>query len=86
MVLDYTKQSKQNIMILKSYSKTHLAHMYSPKLSADSARRRLNRWISGDKQLMTELQKVGFYEHHADHYYTKREVALLFEYIGDPAA
>ena len=73
-------------MLIKSYPKAHIAHLYSPELSAHSARNRLNRWISGDKQLCAALRDVGYFDHQKDHYFTKREIALLFEFIGDPAA
>ena len=73
-------------MLIKSYPKAHIAHLYFPELSAHSARNRLNRWISGDKQLCDALREVGYFDHQKDHYFTKREVAILFEYIGDPQA
>ena len=73
-------------MLIKSYLKSQLAQLYSPNLSQESARRRLNRWISGDKQLCDALREVGYFDHQKDHYFTKREVALLFEFIGDPQA
>lgn len=73
-------------MIIKSYPKSHIYQLYSPGMSPDSARRRLNRWINGDRDLKAALHDVGYFEHKNDHYFTKREVALLFEYIGDPAA
>lgn len=73
-------------MIIKSYPKSHLAHLYSPELSLKSAKARLNRWINGDRDLKAALHAIGYFDHQHDHYFTKREVALLFEYIGDPAA
>lgn len=73
-------------MTIKSYPKAHLAHLYAPELSPRAAVNRLNRWINGDRDLKAALQNIGYFEHKNDHYFTKREVALLFEYIGDPAA
>lgn len=73
-------------MIVKSYPKSHLAHLYSPELSPKSAKARLNRWINGDRDLVAALRNVGYFDHQHDHYFTRREVALLFEYIGDPSA
>lgn len=73
-------------MIIKSYPKQHLAQLYSPGMSADTARRRLNRWINGDRDLKSALSAIGYFEHKNDRYFTRHEVALLFEYIGDPTA
>ena len=73
-------------MIIKSYSKSHLAQLYAPELSPKAATNRLARWINGDRDLKAALHDIGYFEHKNDHYFTKKEVALLFEYIGDPAA
>ena len=41
--------------------------------------------FTGDPQkLCEELRKVGFFDHQRDHFFTKKEVELLFEYIGEP--
>ena len=37
-------------------------------------------------KLCDALREVGYFDHQKDHYFTKREIALLFEFIGDPAA
>lgn len=71
-------------MLIKSYPKNFLAQLYFPELKPRSALRAFNRWIDGDRDLKTELQKIGYFEHHQAHYFTKKEVALLFEYIGEP--
>ena len=71
-------------MIIKTYQKSHLARLFSPELSQESANRRLRRWINGDRKLCEELRKVGFFDHQRDHFFTKKEVELLFEYIGEP--
>ena len=68
----------------RSYQKSHLAHLFSPNLSQESANRRLRRWINGDQKLCENLRKVGFFDHQRDHFFTKKEVELIFEYIGDP--
>ena len=82
----YTNQPTLHItrMIIKTYQKSHLAHLFSPNLSQESANRRLRRWINGDQKLCEELRKVGFFDHQRDHFFTKKEVELLFEYIGEP--
>ena len=71
-------------MLIKSYPKSFLAKCFSPELSEDSASRRLRRWIDGDIELKNELQKIGYFDHQRSKYFTKKEVALLFEYIGEP--
>lgn len=71
-------------MLIKTYPKSTIYKLYSPTLTQDAARRRLNRWINGDRDLQAALSAVGYFEHRRDHYFTKREVALLFEYIGEP--
>ena len=85
-VVTYTKQPNLHkiLMIIKTYQKSHLAHLFSPNLSQESANRRLRRWINGDQKLCENLRKVGFFDHQRDHFFTKKEVELLFEYIGEP--
>lgn len=73
-------------MIIKTYQKSHLAQLYSPELTTKAALRKLSRWINGDRDLKSALSAIGYFEHKNDRYFTRHEVALLFEYIGDPSA
>jgi len=75
---------ENDIMIIKSYSKAELAHLYAPGLSANGARGRLNRWINGDRDLLKSLSEVGYFTHQQNHYFTKQEVAIILDYLGEP--
>ena len=63
-----------------------IAHRTSvfTRIEPGMANRRLRRWINGDRKLCEELRKVGFFDHQHDHFFAKKEVELLFEYIGEP--
>jgi len=71
-------------MIIKSYSKAELAHLYAPELSPKGAHNRLGRWINGDQQLLKALSQVGYFRHQQNHYFTKQEVEILVEFLGEP--
>jgi len=71
-------------MTVKSYSKAELAHLYAPELTPTGARVRLNRWINGDQDLLRSLSNVGYFRHQQNHYFTKQEVQILFEFLGEP--
>lgn len=63
-------------------SKSELAWQYSPELTQSAALNRLKRWIDGDRDLLTALQQTGYRTN--QRILTARQVALVYEYIGEP--
>lgn len=69
-------------MVVKCYLKSELAGLYFPDLSADSAVRKLMRWIKRCTDLMDELLKLDYRP--ASHTFSAREVRLIVYYLGEP--
>lgn len=68
--------------VIREYSKVELALLYCPQMKVESATRKLNRWVRGNRPLMEELEKVGM--HPKRWSYSAREVALIVQYLGTP--
>ena len=75
------KVMEQEIAI-RSYTKGELATMYFPIGSTSNALRRLNRYIHNANGLMDELLATGYRT--KDRHFTRRQVRLIFEYLGEP--
>jgi hypothetical protein len=67
---------------LRSYTKAELSLRYNPEMSEATARQHLRRWIYANPGLMEALQQAGYNPRR--HSFTPREVALIFEYLGEP--
>ena len=68
---------------IKSYGKSELALLYFPNASTSAgALNNLNSWIKGNKHLSEELKACGM--PHKSKFFTPREVALIFTYLGEP--
>lgn len=74
---------------LKSYSimkirKSQIALQYFPELSGtpSSALHRLRNWMKRNKPLMQKLHKMGYNTN--GYYFNKRQVMLIYEYLGEP--
>jgi hypothetical protein len=68
---------------LRTYGRMELALMYNPKLSSGHAWRKLKYWIEHNKALADALAQSGYNRSHR-HSFTPKEVALIFEYLGEP--
>ena len=66
----------------KAYLKADLARLYSPNLPAGYAMCKLRSWIRRNKELHAHMYEGG--EGKGDHSYTRRQVRLIFEYLGEP--
>ena len=69
--------------ILRTYGRRELALMYNPTLSPGHAWRKLKYWIELNKTLADALAQSGYNRSHRPSF-TPKEVALIFEYIGEP--
>mgnify|MGYP000563951655 CR=1 FL=1 len=66
-------------MKIRPYSKSELAQAYAPEITSQAALNRLAAWI----RLLTEaLRQTGYYT--KQRLFTSRQVALIFEYLGEP--
>ena len=68
--------------IVQSYTKSELATMYFPIGSTSNALRRLNRYINNAHGLLPALLATGYRVN--DRHFTRRQVQLIFEYLGEP--
>ena len=68
--------------VIKAYLKADLARLYSPNLPAGYAMCKLRSWIRRNKELHAHMYEGG--EGKGDHSYTRRQVRLIFEYLGEP--
>ena len=68
--------------LIRPYTKSELATMYFPIGSTSNALRRLNRYIHHAHGLMPALLATGYRVN--DRHFTRRQVQLIFEYLGEP--
>ena len=68
--------------LIRPYTKSELATMYFPIGSASNALRRLNRYINHAHGLLPALLATGYRVN--DRHFTRRQVQLIFEYLGEP--
>lgn len=66
----------------QAIGKQELARMYFPNASEQNAVRMLNRYLYRAHGLMPELERIGF--RIKDRHFTRRQVQLIFEYLGEP--
>lgn len=79
------KNSREELLSewrIRPYSKYELAVAYAPEIGCRSALNRLARWIRTNTALYAELQKTGY--KNSQQILTSKQVALVFEYIGEP--
>lgn len=64
------------------YYKQELAMRYFPGDSPKVARDKLTRWINRCKPLSAAMARTHYRT--TEKFYTPRQVALIFEYLGEP--
>lgn len=69
-------------MEIRPYSKSELAQAYAPAITQQAAVKRLVAWIKVNRKLSESLQQMGYYK--TQRVFTGRQVALIFEYLGEP--
>lgn len=68
---------------VRAYGKSELAWLYFPTAnSAHTAVNHLMAWVYRIPQLVDGLQKLGYRK--TAKFFTPREVALIFDYLGEP--
>lgn len=67
---------------IRPYYKGELAQAYAPDISERSAVNRLAHWIKFNADLSEALLRTGY--HPRQRIFTSRQVALIFEYLGEP--
>ena len=67
---------------IRPYYKSELAQAYSPDICPGAALNRLALWIKTNKRLSEALRETDYRV--TQRMYTSRQVALIFEYLGEP--
>ena len=68
--------------MIQSLTKSELAQLYFPGAPRSSALRLLHKYITSAHGLLPELERVGYQR--ASRRLTRRQVQLIFEYLGEP--
>lgn len=68
--------------LVKTYSKSELAHLYCPDISLCSALRLFKTWIEQNKELHNKLIETGYKPR--NRYFFPKQVELIKEYLGEP--
>ena len=69
-------------MKIRPYYKSELAEAYAPDISTGAALNRLALWIKTNIQLTEALKQTNYRS--TQQIFTSRQVALIFEYLGEP--
>ena len=67
---------------IRPYYKSELAQAYAPDISLGAALNRLASWIRTNTQLSKVLKQTNYRV--TQRMFTSRQVALIFEYFGEP--
>ena len=67
---------------IRPYYKSELAKAYAPDICPGAALNRLATWIKTNKQLSEALRQTDYRT--KQHMFTSRQVALIFEHLGEP--
>lgn len=73
---------KEKEFVIRTYLKSELASLYHPYMSAESAMRKMRRWINYNPELKAQMEALS--TSRTDHQYTPRQVGLLVKYLGEP--
>ena len=67
---------------IRPYYKSELAQAYAPDICMGAALNRLASWIRTNTQLTEALKQTNYRV--TQRMFTSRQVALIFEYLGEP--
>ena len=67
---------------IRPYYKSELAQAYAPDICMGAALNRLALWIKTNTQLTEALKQTNYRV--TQRMFTSRQVALIFEYLGEP--
>lgn len=76
------KMEEEKEWRVRPYYKSELAQAYAPYLAPGSALNRLASWIKWNVPLTEALAQTGYRT--KQRMFTSRQVALIFEYLGEP--
>ena len=80
--LEIINQKMEKEYRIRPYYKSELAEAYAPFLTTHSALNRLALWIDLNAPLSKALAQTGY--RRTQRIFTSRQVALIFEYLGEP--
>ncbi|MBO4985858.1 MAG: DUF4248 domain-containing protein [Bacteroides sp.] len=69
---------------LRPYLKKELAKRYFPSMNEASALRKLQKWIKEEESNLHDRLYDDAREGRNDHFFTRRQVALIVEAFGTP--
>lgn len=73
---------EKSSFVIRSYSKSELAMLYSPYITPKAAVRKLNRWIAFKPGLQARLLAGGLLPNAKC--YTPLQVSVIVEALGEP--
>ena len=79
-IINQTSYIKE--MKIRPYFKSELAQAYAPDITTGAALNRLAQWIKTNSHLMEALKQTDYRP--SQRMFTSRQVALIFEYLGEP--
>ena len=82
MTLNIKPSTNMEYQTLRAYGKAELAQLYSPGASRASALRLLNKYLHATDGLLEALQRTGYTR--GSRHFTRYQVRLIFEAIGEP--
>ncbi len=80
--METLKESFETKFVVRSYSKSELAMLYSPFITPKAAVRKLNRWIAIKPGLIERLQEAGMLPNAKC--YTPFQVFVIVDELGEP--
>ena len=75
-------KEEEKVWRIRPYYKSELAQAYAPDISMGAALNRLASWIRTNTQLSEALKQTNYRV--TQRMFTSRQVALIFEYLGEP--
>ena len=78
--LDMEKEERE--WRIRPYYKSELSQAYAPDICLGAALNRLDMWIRTNTQLCEALKQTNYRV--TQRMFTSRQVALIFEYLGEP--
>ena len=75
-------RTDEKVWHIRPYYKSELAQAYAPDICMGAALNRLASWIRTNTQLTEALKQTNYRVN--QRMFTSRQVALIFEYLGEP--
>lgn len=75
-------EKEKSTFIVRTYTKSELAHLYNPQLTLKNATQVLRRWIMHNAKLHKALLKIGYEDRNRS--FTPRQVQEIIDMLGEP--